>query len=240
MTDAAGSSPPAAPQAPPNPVAPAPTSRARSSKATWLFLLLVTLAALGLDLWSKHAAFARIAPAPVQLDRDEILAIAAVDPRLIGRVLPRHDPVVVIPRVLELSLVLNPGAVFGMGAGQRWFFMIFTGVAICFALYMFAWWIGPRDYAAQVAIGLLLAGGLGNFYDRMLFGCVRDFLHPLPGLEWPLGWAPFGSREIWPYVSNVADAFLLIGIGLLAIKLWRAEKDTHHKIADAPSGQMSR
>ncbi len=213
MTDPAGSTPatltePAPPVPPPlAPTASAP--RERPGVAAWILLVVITLATLGIDLWSKHAAFARIAPSPVVLDREEILAIAAVDPRLIGRVLPRHEPMVVVPRVLELSLVLNPGAVFGMGAGQRWFFMLFTGVAGCFAMYMFACWVGPRDSVAQIAIGLLLSGGLGNFYDRMTYGCVRDFLHPLP--------------DIWPYVSNIADAYLIVGIGLLAIKLWRAD-----------------
>ncbi|MBL8757255.1 MAG: signal peptidase II [Phycisphaerae bacterium] len=205
------------------PHAPSPAPPARASRAAWLTLLFVTALALALDLASKHLAFARIADAPVILDREEILSLSRVDPRLIGRVLPRHEPVVVVPRVLELTLVLNPGAVFGMGAGQRWFFMVFTGVAGAFALYMFAFWCTARDRSAHVAIGLLLAGGLGNFYDRMTFGCVRDFLHPLPGLTYPFNWQPFGSPEVWPYVSNVADAFLLIGIGILAVKLWRGE-----------------
>jgi lipoprotein signal peptidase len=87
---------------------------------------------------------------------------------------------------------------------------------------MFGWWTGPRDRAAHVAIGLLISGGLGNLYDRLVYTCVRDFIHPLPGVNLPFGWRmPHGDREIWPYVSNIADLWLIIGIGTLMICLFR-------------------
>ncbi len=211
--------------------------------ASWTLLAGVIIIGLVADLWSKDLAFRYVAGNPVLLDRQEILEYSALDPQSIGaRVLPRHAPVVIVPHVLEFTLVLNPGAVFGMGPGQRWFFLGFTGVAIAFALYMFAFWTrgvdlnpvegagraakraGVGDWLAHAAIGLLIAGGLGNFYDRMVYGCVRDFIHPLPGLKWPFGWTLTSSTgEVWPYVSNVADAFLLVGIGILAVRLWRSE-----------------
>lgn len=221
---------------------------------SWAVLVLVTIGALAIDLWSKDLAFRRIAGEPVLLDREEILQYTTQAPQLLGHVLPSHAPVVVVPSVLEFTLVLNPGAVFGMGPGQRWFFLGFTGVAIAFALYMFAFWthgaplsppaIGQKpssnrgDWFAHVAIGLLISGGLGNFYDRMIYGCVRDFIHPLPGVKWPFGLKLTGSSgEIWPYVSNVADAFLLIGIGILAVRLWRSGEPPV-KSAPAPSGAV--
>ena len=75
-------------------------------------------------------------------------------------------------------------------------------------------------------IGLLISGGLGNLYDRIVFACVRDFLHPLPGVYLPFGWQmPFsGGRELWPYVSNIADLWLLVGIGMLMWYLWRGNR----------------
>jgi hypothetical protein len=42
----------------------------------------------------------------------------------------------------------------------------------------------------------------------------------------PFGWRmPLtGGTEIWPYVSNIADLWLLVGIGMLMWYLWRAGK----------------
>lgn len=127
-----------------------------------------------------------------------------------------HSPVVVIPDLLNFTLVLNPGAVFGMGAGKRWFFIAFTFVAVTAAIWVFATWTSARSRLAHVAVGLLLSGGLGNLYDRIRYGCVRDFIHPLPGVPLPFGWEwPWGGREVWPYVSNVADLWLILGMLIL-------------------------
>lgn len=190
---------------------------AGSSRRAWLIFLGTAVAGLVADLWSKAAAFGGIADTPVVLRREDVVGSQAL-----GRLIPPHDPIVVVPNLLELTLVLNPGAVFGIGAGKRWFFVVFTMAAVGLATWLFARKTLARDVWAHVAFALVVAGGLGNLYDRVVFACVRDFLHPLPGVRLPLGlrW-PNGSPEVWPYVSNVADAFLLIGIGLLVIYSWR-------------------
>jgi signal peptidase II len=194
---------------------------ARGSFGAWALLLGVSIVGLAIDLGSKAWAFSTIADVPVRVDREAVLRLMEQDPRSIGQLLPPHEPVRAIPGLLELTLVLNPGAVFGMGPGQRWIFKAVTVAAVIFAGWMFLTWMRARDRWAQAALGLLVAGGLGNLYDRTVYACVRDFLHPLPGWTWPWGLKPFGSAEIWPYVSNVADAYLIIGIVILFLFLWR-------------------
>ena len=183
----------------------------------WLVLIGSLVFGLATDLATKWAAFRWIAGVPVRVHRSEVLSVDRL-----GLLLPRHEPVVVIPRVLNLTLVLNPGAVFGIGAGKRWLFVGFTAVAVVFAGWIFLKWTSARDRMAHIAIGLLLAGGLGNLYDRLRFACVRDFIHPLPGVQLPFGltW-PNGSNELWPYVSNVADLWLIVGIAVLLVYSWR-------------------
>lgn len=182
-----------------------------------MLLLVVVVIGLALDLASKSMAFAKVADTPVMITRQDVLAADRL-----SALIPMHEPVTVVESLLEFTLVLNPGAVFGIGAGQRVFFVLFTVAALGFAVWMFGAWTGPRDRAAHVGLGLLMSGGLGNLYDRMQFACVRDFIHPLPGVEFPFGIAwPGGGREVWPYVSNVADLALIIGIGLLLLFAWR-------------------
>lgn len=189
-------------------------------------MILAILILLGLDLGSKWLAFREIAPHPVSIDKARVLEVMAQDPRMLQALIPDHDARVVAPHILELKLVLNAGAVFGAGSGRRWFFVGFTFIALAFALLYFARWTDRRDWPTHAALALIIAGGLGNLYDRIMFACVRDFLHPLPGVLLPFGWRwpGGGGREVWPYVSNVADAFLLIGIALALVRLWSQDR----------------
>jgi signal peptidase II len=183
----------------------------------WALLITVTLLGLVLDLGSKWWAFRSLGPTPVVVVRDQVLTT-----RDLGNLIPFPARREIVPNLLDFTLVLNPGAVFGMGAGKRAFFIAFTVIAVGFALWMFAVWTTRKDAFSHVAIGLVLSGGLGNLYDRLTFACVRDFIHPLPGVNLPFGWSwPWGGREVWPYVSNVADLWLLIGIAILLVVMLR-------------------
>jgi signal peptidase II len=203
--------------------------RAWRSPLAWLVLLVVVAGGLSLDLWLKRWSFENVASTPVIMDREAIRS----DPN--WRI-PPHMPVTVVPRVLNLHLVKNDGAVFGIGANQRMFFVVFTVGALAAAILVFGRWTTRRSPMAHVALGLILAGGLGNLYDRIVFGCVRDFLHMLPGWRLPFGWNwPGGSNEVFPWVFNAADVMLLFGMGLLMLHMNRLEK--HRKLAQAAREQ---
>lgn len=205
----------------PTPTLPGPGLASRRWRGAWVRLLVATVLGVAVDLISKAVAFASIAEQPVTIRRSDVLAAGADGVR---RLVPPHEPVTVAPHLLEFRLVLNPGAVFGMGPGRRWFFVGFSIVAVAMGLWAFARWTRPRDRWAHVGLGLIFSGAIGNLYDRVRFGVVRDFLHPLPGVNLPFGWAwPSGAREVWPWVSNVADAALLAGIAILVVHLWRAD-----------------
>jgi lipoprotein signal peptidase len=55
----------------------------------------------------------------------------------------------------------------------------------------------------MAALGLILGGTIGNLYDRLVFGGVRDFLY-FYKIEWP--------------VFNVADCCLVVGATLLLLQ----------------------
>ncbi len=195
--------------------------RAWRSPLAWLVLMGVLASGLSLDLSLKYWSFTRVAPTEF---RDGQIII------------PSHAPVRVIPGVLNLHLVKNEGAVFGIGANQRMFFVVFTIGALAAALLVFARWTGRGASLPHVAIGLILAGGLGNLYDRLRFSVVRDFMHMLPGWKLPWGWHwPGCSTEIFPWVFNAADVMLLFGMGMLMLHINRAEK--RRKLAKATTSQ---
>lgn len=185
-------------------------------------MLLIGVLALGLavDLGTKQWSFENIADAPVVLDRTAIIENANLNP------IPPHDSVVLIPgRILDMHLVLNPGAVFGIGAEQRTFFVIFTILAVSACMLTFTLWMSADSRLAHIGLGLVLAGALGNLWDRVLYGRVRDFLHMLPDRHLPFGWSwPGGNSELFPWIFNIADVMLLAGMGLLLIHLHLSDR----------------
>lgn len=102
---------------------------------------------------------------------------------------------------------VNRGALFGLGNSEgntaNWFF---AGVSFIAATAIFIW--GTRGGPAKErwlsgALGLILGGTVGNMYDRVVFGGVRDFLY-FYKIEWP--------------VFNFADCCLVVGAGLLLVQ----------------------
>lgn len=182
----------------------------RSPRA-WLLLLVIAGIGLAVDLVSKSWAFETVANDPVVLSYDSVVDGSFMIPWHPGRE-------VISPDLLDFRLVLNRGAVFGLGQGRRVAFVVFTMLAIGVAIAVFGWWTRARSTLAHVGIALILAGGIGNLYDRVSVGAVRDFLHMLPRRELPLGMSwPGGTTEIFPWVFNIADVELLAGMMLLLI-----------------------
>lgn len=173
-----------------------------------LLFVATTLAVLGADLLLKYAAFRHVAGEPVVLDP------AHPDQPNI----PDHPGIDVIPHVLSLRLTTNTGAVFGLGKGGRWLFIAVSIVAVAVITRIF--WKSPAEAKGfHLALGLILAGALGNLYDRFMYSAVRDMLHLFPGVELPFGWAwPGGTTALYPWIFNLADAALVVGVlGVLTI-----------------------
>jgi signal peptidase II len=222
--DAAAARPAAEAAATPSP----PADLAWRSPAAWIILLGVLAGGLIFDLRSKEWAFENVIRAPdgtrlpVALDREELLGNPRWRP-------PHHDGVHILPwSLLDLRLVVNHGAVFGIGANRRIWFIVFTLGALAAGLYLFAFRTRRDHSLAHVSLALILAGGLGNLYDRIVYGVVRDFLHMLPGWHMPFGWHyprfMGGGNEVFPWVFNGADVMLLTGMGLLLLHLHRLDR----------------
>ncbi|MBJ7448359.1 MAG: signal peptidase II [Brevundimonas sp.] len=129
--------------------------------------------------------------------------ISGIDLREMGQV-------AVLPPIFNLTWVENRGVSFGLfGDGSaRWYLSVFA-VVISLAL---AWWALRADRRLLItAIGLIMGGAIGNVIDRIRFGFVVDFLD-------------FSGTGFFPWVFNVADSAISIGIVLLIWDSLRAEK----------------
>src|SRR5690606_8519569 len=118
-----------------------------------------TLIGIALDLATKVWAFDRLLVSMVTLPG--------------GRVeVAESHTYAFIPGWVHFHVTVNYGAVFGIGQGKAWLFLLVSLVAIVFLTYLFA--TSGRQRSYQLLLGLLLAGVLGNMYDRMVHGYVRD------------------------------------------------------------------
>jgi signal peptidase II len=136
---------------------------------------------------------------------------------LAAKSLANGEVVVAVPGWLRFEYVQNRGAVFGIAQGQRWAFLIVSALAVAFLVYLFA--NSGRRRAYQVVLGMLLAGVLGNLYDRVMSGYVRDMIHALPEWRWPAAVhrTLHLPVEVFPYIFNVADTLLCVGVGILLV-----------------------
>lgn len=132
----------------------------------------------------------------------------------IEQVIDPAQPIPVVGNFFRLTLGYNSGVAFGMFANGGPWPLIVTGLVIVF---LFAWliqglWAGQFAPGTVWPIGLLLGGALGNFIDRLGDGRVTDFLD-----------VGIGTAR-WP-TFNLADSFILIGVGLLLLLSFNTKLD---------------
>ena len=124
----------------------------------------------------------------------------------------------VIEGVFHLHFVKNPGATFGFMDEVSWareFFIAVTFVLIFgIVIYTVVSKVKNKIYLASVSF--IVGGGIGNLIDRMAFGEVVDF---------------FEFRLINFAIFNVADCFVVIGVGLMIIYCIKEELKTKRKVA---------
>jgi signal peptidase II len=175
-----------------------------------LAFFLMSLALLTVDLWVKDWSFRTVAGRPVELTREN-----AQDPRFWEQY--PHDTTIVVPKVLGLRLVTNKGAVFGIGQGKQY---VFAGVTVL-ALGVIGWifFRSPaKAWLTHLALAFILAGAVGNFYDRVVYGVVRDMFLLFPG------------TKLFPWVFNPADVFLDVGVVLAIYIIFWGNKGEEKKL----------
>jgi len=99
----------------------------------------------------------------------------------------------------------NTGVAFGMLQGQNWFFAIFALIIAAAIFYLY-----PRfseDWLLRLALAMQFGGAVGNLIDRFKVGHVIDFIS-------------IGNFAVF----NVADASITVGVFIMALSIWRQEK----------------
>lgn len=123
------------------------------------------------------------------------------------------DSIVVIRDFFEIRYIKNFGAAWGVLSGKQHIFLVITPVVLIGLAYYF---MRIKDRINAFGLALIFFGALGNFYDRLVLGFVRDmFSFNLFGYDFP--------------VFNIADSMVVVGVGLLILASLRDEMRLKHE-----------
>jgi lipoprotein signal peptidase len=179
------------------------------------------------------------------------------------------DSAVLIPGLITARRSLNSGALFGSFSGWVTAFILASLLALGFVLYVFAT-SGRKQRFLHLGLAFILAGAMGNLYDRGFveadvvtlaatpdqpggqdIGIIlsKPDAEPVVVASYPDGknprqypreavehidrhgvvrdfvkFTPIAGFDYWPWVFNVADALLVVGVCILLICFWRERR----------------
>jgi signal peptidase II len=111
-----------------------------------------------------------------------------------------NTPVPLIKNFLNLTLVYNRGAAFGLLQNQLLLFILVTCFTVGLIIYNLK--SNNNSLLLKIALSLILGGAVGNLIDRVRFGFVVDFL----------------DLRVWP-VFNLADSVITLAAVALTWEL---------------------
>ncbi len=124
------------------------------------------------------------------------------------------EPVPIMPS-FNLMLAYNKGAAFSFlsdaGGWQRWFFTVLKLIVSAAIIYWLYTLKASQKWLA-IALALILAGAIGNVWDRIQLGHVVDFIQ-LYYQSW-----------YWP-AFNIADSAIVAGAIMLIIDTFRKQPE---------------
>ncbi|MEA5026213.1 MAG: signal peptidase II [Erysipelotrichaceae bacterium] len=140
-----------------------------------------------------------------------IFTIDILSKYYIQSIMTMGDSLTVIKDFFYITIVYNTGAAWGLLSGKLELFFIITIMVLVVIMYIL-FTTDRHKSMLRYALVIIMGGTLGNFYDRLVFGYVRDFFNFLPfGYDFP--------------VFNIADIALCLGYVILALYLIRNPED---------------
>lgn len=123
--------------------------------------------------------------------------------------LTNNKSIEVIKSFFYLTYTNNKGAAFSILTGRRILLILVAFIVIGVLIY----YVRKNKIEGKVnkiALSLVIGGSIGNLIDRILRGAVVDFIDiKIFGYNFP--------------IFNLADTFIVIGVFLLIIEMFRKE-----------------
>ncbi|MBI2892719.1 MAG: signal peptidase II [Deltaproteobacteria bacterium] len=124
----------------------------------------------------------------------------------------RKDPIVLVRGHVSFEYTENCGGAFGLlgRTSESLRYPFFIGVSIIAIAFIVSVYrkLEPHQRLLGWALPLVLGGALGNFYDRIVYRYVVDFIK-----------LQLDEDLVWP-TFNVADAAITVGVVLMALDMF--------------------
>jgi signal peptidase II len=162
--------------------------------------------------WRHKAAYLLTAVSLIVLDQWTKAIVATA--------LPLYSSREVVPGFFSLVHTRNTGIAFSLFADsgplvRGLLVPLLSAAAVALVIYLF-WSSRSSAGLAHAGLSLILAGAVGNLYDRAAYGYVVDFLDfYVAGYHWP--------------AFNVADSCITIGAGLVLLDALRGTVERHQE-----------
>ena len=106
---------------------------------------------------------------------------------------------------LNFELIWNTGIGFGLLSQNANLYYHLISLLIFTVIIFLIYLIAKAEFLEKVLYCLILGGALGNFYDRLIYFAVPDFID-------------FHINDFHWFTFNIADIFITLGIFLIIIK----------------------
>ncbi len=143
-----------------------------------------------------------------------IFVLDQITKYLIDKKIALYQYVEIIPGFLRITKTYNKGVVFGFLSSHKSPFIttIITIISITALIVLIVlFYKSENHFLSEIFMVFIIAGALGNIFDRVVRGRVVDFIE-----VYYRSWS-------WP-VFNVADSFITVGvIVLIIIEIFRRD-----------------
>ncbi len=145
-----------------------------------------------------------------------IVTLDQLSKYIISNILLNTEPIIIIPRFIQLTFVTNYGAAFSLFNNYTSLLKYISLIASLILSLLVLNNYYKSNYE-RIALSLLLGGSIGNGIDRWAFGYVRDFID-FKIINFP--------------IFNVAD--ISINIAILLILIYQLTKSNRKKGINNP------
>ena len=134
---------------------------------------------------------------------------------IINESLKNLDNFILKSTYLNIRLIWNEGIAFGLLSFDDKALYHSLSLLILVIILVIIYMIIKSDGLKKFSLMLILGGALGNFYDRIAYGAVPDFIDfHVNGFHW--------------FIFNIADIFISIGVfALIVLEIF--DKKNHEK-----------